>query len=183
MTKPNSLHTLSLAACLALAAPLAASAADGVARADAAFMKKAAAEGMMEVELGRLAQSKSSNDAVRQFGKRMEEDHSKANDRLKSIATAKGVELPAAPSKKEIGKLQDKSGADFDRDYMKHMVADHKKDISAFEKAARSKDPEVKGFASETLPTLQEHRKLAEQTYESVKSTKAPAGERMEIKR
>jgi len=169
MTPSKTVPALSLAACLALAAPFAAHAADKLAHGDASFVKKAGADGMTEVELGKLAQQKASSDAVKQFGKRMEDDHSKANDKLKSLASAKGVELPA-PDKKDVSKLQDKSGADFDRDYMKHMVSDHKKDISAFEKAAKSKDPEVKAFASETLPTLQEHYKLAQQTYDSVKS-------------
>lgn len=180
MTKshPLPLRTLALAACLALAGPLTVHAADAnnnskLARGDLNFMKKAAASGMMEVELGKLAQAKSANDAVRQFGKRMEEDHSKANEKLKSLAAAKGVELPAEAPKREMASLQKKDGVEFDRAYMKHMVADHKKDVSEFEKIARSgKDGDVKAFAAETLPVLQEHRKLAEETHQQVRTSK-----------
>lgn len=171
MTKTKPFRTLSLATCMALAGPLAVQAAD-MAKSDSSFVKKTALDGMTEVELGKLAQQKAGLDAVKQFGKRMEDDHSKANEKLKGIASTKGVELPAAPDKKDIAKLQDKSGADFDRAYMKHMVSDHKKDISAFEKEAKSgKDADVKSFASETLPTLREHLKLAEDTYNTVKSS------------
>ena len=174
MHKTHPLRALSLAACLALAAPLAAHAADNkLPRAEAGFIKKAAASGMMEVELGKLAQAKSSNDAVRQFGKRMEDDHSKANEKLKSLAAAKGVELPTDHHKKGMAGLDKKDGVDFDRAYMKHMVGAHKSDVSDFEKIAKSgKDGDVKAFAAETLPTLQEHRKLAEETHQQVKSSR-----------
>ena len=176
MFSSHTFRSVSLAACLALAGPLAVHAADGIARADASFIKKAAAGGMAEVELGKLAQQRAGSDAVKQFGARMEKDHSAANEKLKSIAAAKGVELPAPDDKKvhkDMAKLQDKSGADFDKAYMKHMVGDHKKDVSTFEKEAKSgKDADVKAFAAETLPTLKEHRELAEKTYNSVKGSR-----------
>lgn len=66
-----------------------------------------------------------------------------------------------------LGKL---SGNDFDKAYMKHMVDDHKKDVSEFEKASRSaKDPEVKAFAAKTLPTLKAHLQQAQTTYDAVR--------------
>ena len=59
--------------------------------------------------------------------------------------------------------MQKLSGAEFDRAYMDHMVKDHKKDIAEFRKQASSgKDPEIKAFAAKSLPTLQEHLKMAE---------------------
>ena len=70
-------------------------------------------------------------------------------------------------------KLQDKSRTDFDRAYMKTMLSDHKKDISAFEKEAKSgKDADVKSFAADTLPTLREHLRMAEETNNTVKSSR-----------
>lgn len=60
-------------------------------------------------------------------------------------------------------KLSKLSGANFDREYMKNMVSDHKKDISDFKSEARkAKDPDVKQFAASTEPTLEEHLKLAQ---------------------
>src|SRR6185503_6216295 len=67
---------------------------------DSAFIKEAAQGGMLEVELGKAAQDKASNDKVKDFGKRMEQDHSKANDELKKIASDKGVQLSSDLDKK-----------------------------------------------------------------------------------
>lgn len=145
-------------------------------RADRSFVKKAAQGGMAEVQLGQLAQQKASHEQVKQFGARMVQDHSKANDELRQIAAGKGMELPGEPSKKQrkdADKLKDKSGAEFDRSYMKHMVADHKKDIEAYEKEAREgKDAELRAFAERTLPTLREHLQMAQQANDAVQRNK-----------
>jgi putative membrane protein len=107
----------------------------------------------------------------------MVQDHGKANDELKQVASTKGITLPTEPDsahKKEMDRLGKLSGADFDREYMKHAVSDHKKDVSEFEKQAKSaKDTDLKSFAEKTLPTLQEHLKLAESVNDAVKSGKA----------
>jgi putative membrane protein len=145
-----------------------------VARADHKFAEKAAMGGLAEVELGRLAQQKGASEQVKQFGARMVADHSKANEELKQIASAKGIQVPATLDKKHektVDKLQKLSGADFDRHYMKEMVSDHKEDVSEFKKEANSgKDPELKAFAGKTLPVLQEHLKMAQAAHDAVKS-------------
>jgi putative membrane protein len=143
--------------------------------ADSDFIKEAAQGGMMEVELGKTAQDKASNEKVKDFGKRMEQDHSKANDELKKIASDKGVQLSSDLDKKhksKMDKLTKLSGAEFDRQYMRDMVSDHKDDIKKFQNVAdKSKDADLKKFASQTLPTLKEHLQLAESTADAVKST------------
>ena len=127
--------------------------------ADRKFVENAAIGGMYEVELGNVAQQKATNEQVKQFGARMVTDHTKANDELKQVASAKGIELPAKLDKKhqqEIDKLQKLSGATFDRDYMRNMVSDHKHDIADFEKEAKSgKDSDVKNFAVDDLADLE----------------------------
>ena len=116
-----------------------------------------------EVELGRLASEKASSSEVKQFGQRMVEDHGKANDELKQLATQKHVDLPAEPSAKHKAtkaRLEKLSGEQFDKAYVADMLKDHKKDVAAFEKQSRSaKDPDLKSFAAKTLPTLQDHLK------------------------
>jgi putative membrane protein len=111
---------------------------------------------------------------VKQFGQKMVDDHGKANEKLKQLAASKGVELPAdidRSARREHDKLSKLSGADFDREYMKHMVSDHKKDVKDFEREAKAaKDPDVKTFASDTLPTLQQHLQLAQQADAAVRS-------------
>src|SRR6266850_1382358 len=138
------------------------------------FVKDAAQGGLMEVQLGKLAQEKAGDEKVKQFGKRMEQDHSKANDELKKIASDKGVQLSTDLDKKhktKIDKLTKLSGTDFDKQYMNDMVSDHKEDIKKFQRVAdKGKDADLKQFASQTLPTLKEHLQLAESTAQQVKS-------------
>ncbi|MDQ6708895.1 MAG: DUF4142 domain-containing protein [Acidobacteriota bacterium] len=130
------------------------------------FAAKAAQGGMAEVKLGQLAQDKGSSDSVKQFGKKMVEDHSKANDQLKSVAAKENITLPADVDAKDqaiYDRLSKLSGADFDRAYARDMVRDHKQDIAEFQKEAnKGKDDAIKNFASQTLPTLQEHLKMAQ---------------------
>lgn len=136
------------------------------------FMTKAAAGGIAEVEMGKLAQAKATDEQVKQFGARMEADHSTANAELKSIAASKNVELPQSAPKKEMAmmdKMKAMSGAEFDRAYMSHMVSDHKKDIALYEKEANSgKDAQLKAFAGKTLPTLREHLQMAQGLHDSM---------------
>lgn len=129
---------------------------------DRDFAMKAADGGMAEVKMAELALSKTTNEQVKQFAQQMKDDHSKANEELMSIASTKGITLPAEPSakhKKMMDKLSAMNGADFDRAYIKHMMADHKMDVALFEKESMSgKDAELKAFAAKTLPTLKEHK-------------------------
>jgi putative membrane protein len=131
---------------------------------DRKFIKDAAEGGMMEVELGRIAAQKGTDPDVKSFGQRMVDDHSKANDQLKQVASSKGVTVPSTlpPSKqKEVDSYNKLSGAAFDSKYVSHMVSDHKKDVAEFQKESKSgKDADVKSFASTTLPTLQDHLKM-----------------------
>lgn len=143
---------------------------------DRKFMETVAQHGMAEVEMGKLAQQKGSSQQVKDFGARMAQDHGKANDELKQLASSKGVQLPASVDKShqsKMDKMQKLSGAAFDKAYMADMVADHKKDVSEFRKHSKSaQDPELKSFASKTLPTLEEHLKLAQDTDKAVRSAK-----------
>jgi len=138
------------------------------------FMKEAASGGLMEVELGKIAADKGSHQRVKEFGKRMQSDHSKANTQLKKIASNKGVDLPTEPSgehKSTMDKLTKLSGAEFDREYMEAMVDDHKEDIEKFQtEADKGKDPDLKKFASETLPVLKKHLELAQSTEKQIKT-------------
>jgi putative membrane protein len=132
---------------------------------DRKFLMDAAMGGMMEVELGRIAAQQGASEGVKQFGQRMVDDHTKANTELMSIASAKGITLPTTLEEKhrqEVTKLSAMSGADFDRAYIKKMVSDHNKKVSTFEKeSTKGDDPDLKAFASKTLPTVQEHLQMA----------------------
>jgi putative membrane protein len=130
---------------------------------------------MAEVELGKLASEKASNDAVKQFGKRLADDHGKAGEELKKIAQDKGITPPTemdGKHKKLHDRLSKLSGAQFDRAYVDEMVKDHRKDVKDFQRESeKAKDSDVKSFASKTLPTLQDHLKEAEGLQSQVKGT------------
>jgi len=138
-------------------------------RTDSNFIKEAVKGGQTEVKLGQLAADKSQNAEIKRFGERLVKDHSAANDELTRIAQIKGVDLAkdmdraGTAATKDVDKFSNKTGADFDKAYIKHMVSDHKKDISKFEKeSTQSNDPDLKAFAQKTLPTLREHLRMAE---------------------
>jgi len=131
----------------------------------ATFVKKAALDGMTEVELGKVALSKSQDPQVRQFAQRMITDHGKANTELASVAQGKKLEVPKSLDSEHqsmVKSIGDKSGAAFDAAYGEHMKADHSKAIALFEGASSGSDTELAALASKTLPTLKEHKKLAE---------------------
>lgn len=147
----------------------------GSMNADSHFMMKAAQGGMAEVELGNLAKDHASSDAVKTFGQHMVDDHTKANDELKALAGRKNVTLPTevdAKDKATMNRLSKLKGAAFDRAYMRDMVADHKKDVAEFQREANNgKDSDVKAWAAKTLPTLQSHLKMAEDTHHQAMSS------------
>lgn len=140
---------------------------------DSEFAVKAANGGMFEVELGRLAQEKAQSQQVKDFGAHMVKDHSKANDELKAVASSKNITLPATlgdDAQKKVNDLSKLSGAEFDKEYVKLMVDDHKEDVDDFEEAAKdAKDADVKAFAAKTLPTLKEHLAKIQAIHDSMK--------------
>jgi len=152
------------------------SSAKTVSAADKKFATGAAQGGLAEVELGQLAAQKGQSDKVKQFGQRMVDDHTSANKELKSVAQKNNITLPTSINAKDQAlkdKLSGLSGAEFDRAYMTSMVKDHQKDISEFQKEANSgSNADLKGFAARTLPTLQEHLRMAREAEQAVVSSK-----------
>lgn len=140
---------------------------------DSKFAVESASGGFMEVQLGELAQQKASSQKIKDFGAMMVRDHSKADDELKSLAGMKNITLPTAPGEDHmdaIKKLSDKSGKEFDKDYIKMMVDDHQNDIDAFEKCSRdAKDADLKAFAAKTLPVLRKHLDAAKEIKDAMK--------------
>jgi putative membrane protein len=133
---------------------------------DETFMKKAADANTSEIQMGQLAQKNASSDAAKQFGRRMITDHTKLLDDLKGVAATKGVNLPTSLSAKQkatYNRLSAKTGDEFDRDYISTMIKDHMEDIAEFRKESDSgTDPDVKSLASQALPILQEHLRMAQ---------------------
>lgn len=133
---------------------------------DLNFLRQAVEGNLAEIQTGQLAEKNGSNQVVKQFGQRMVTDHTNLLEQAKSIAAAKGITPPTAPSAKDQAtyrSLASKTGNAFDTAYISDMITDHKNDISHFEQEANSgTDPDIRALASKALPTLQEHLRLAE---------------------
>lgn len=129
---------------------------------DEDFIKEAISSGMMEIELGKLAEEKASNKRVKSFGRIMVNDHSKSGEELRAIASSKNINSPASMDDKHnkiVRDLQNKGEGDFDKAYIREMVSAHDKDIDLYKKQAEDgNDPELKSFASKNLPILLMHR-------------------------
>jgi putative membrane protein len=140
-------------------------AADVDTRQDTLFLAQASESGKAEMALGLLASDRAQSAKVKEFGQRMIEDHQKAGMEVKQLALREGIDLPAAIApveKKNAETLSQLSGKAFDRAYMGHMVKDHTKDVTEFERSAQGLNtPLVQQWASVTLPVLKEHLKLA----------------------
>lgn len=136
------------------------------------FVEKAGTSGLAEVEMGELGARKAKNGQVEAFAKRMVADHTKANQELLTASKGKGVQVPSSRTdmhKARVEKFQQQdAGKNFDRDYMKQMVEDHKAAVELFETAADDEklDLDLRSYAKRTLPTLRDHLKQA-QTIES----------------
>ena len=129
--------------------------------------------GLMEVELGRLAWTKASSSEVKSFAQLMVDDHTKANNELKALAQQKNITLPIAMSnerQKKVENFAEKTGSEFDREYIDLMVREHKEAIDEFEdQAEEGNDAELKSWASSKVSTLRHHLQEAERIQESIK--------------
>jgi putative membrane protein len=128
---------------------------------DAEFVKMAASDGMHEVELGKLAQTKGRTDAVKKFGETLVNDHTKANEELKKIAKEANIPVPDKmldKDQKDVEMFKEYKGTNFDADFAKHEVKDHEEAIALFTRASKeAKNDKIKAFATKSLPVLQKH--------------------------
>ena len=134
---------------------------------DKMFVKKAMQGSLAEVQLGQLTLQKSNNDQVKQFARKMIDDHTKLNEQMKPVAQQLRVDIPTEVSKKDksvISKMQALSGTAYDEAYIKDMVKDHKQDLSEFQmEASNGHDPGVKYAAMQGSKTISEHLQMAQQ--------------------
>jgi putative membrane protein len=133
--------------------------------ADMPFVREASSGNLMEIRLGQLAQSKASNQAVKQFAQRMVADHNNLLNQLTSVASTSGQSFtPTMDSRhqNQIDRLQGLSGAEFDRNYMSLMIRAHQRDVTHFQTQSQSAHSnQVRTLAANSLPVLQQHLSLA----------------------
>jgi putative membrane protein len=124
------------------------------------FITEAIEGNYAEVSMGELAQKNGQSQDVKAFGQTLVTDHGAANQ--KALEAAKSIGLSAPPAgpnakqKADHDKMAKLNGAAFDKEFAKHMVKDHKKDIAAYQKASKKQDAAGE-YARSTLPTLRKH--------------------------
>ena len=137
-------------------------------KADSKAIMDMAMVNMAEVEMGKMAQSKSQNAEVKTFAQQMIDDHTKGLAEVQTVAQAKGITLPTeldAKHKAMAAKLAKLEGEKFDREYMKMGgTGGHKEALAMLNKNEKNaKDADVKGLATKMKPTVEQHLKAAQQ--------------------
>jgi putative membrane protein len=156
---------VALAALLATGATAADDDTSGRLTPEQAFVSDASRDGLLEVELGKLAQKRGTDPMVREFGAQMVRDHEKANAELRKLAEAKGLQVPTSLDGERARmshRLSAKPQSEFDAEYGKQMTMAHEAAITLFSDAAALRDKELVAFAEKTLPTLRHHKGMAE---------------------
>jgi putative membrane protein len=142
---------------------------------DSEFIREVAADHLLEIRLGTIAQEKATNSAVRQFGERMVTDHTSMLDQWRALVTKSG--FPFQPGlrdeqEEEVERLEKASGTEFDRAYMTSMVQDHQNAVTKFQTKGQSANSiQVRELVNIGLPVLQQHVNLAIQVGNQVGAT------------
>lgn len=130
------------------------------------FVQKAAITDLFEIQAGQMAQQKAADAAYKEFGQKIATNHQATSEQLKSLAENVGIQPPTgldAAHKKMIDTLQPLPSARFEAQFKTDQVQGHRRAIKLYDDYAKSGDqPELKEFAQQTLPKLQEHLKDAQ---------------------
>lgn len=132
---------------------------------DEMFLIETGHNSQAEVALSELALERTTDPAIREYARKMRADHIRANRELSAIAEQRGLRVPKHPDPlhtKAYNHLAQLSGAQFDREYINHMVADHEKMVSMFEVRARTaRDEAIRRWAAAKVPELNDHLEMA----------------------
>lgn len=135
------------------------------------FIKAAALNGVMEVELAKIAQKQASSKQVKNFADMMISDHTRIYNDLKKLATDKHILLPITlePAQTDqVNRLKALSGSSFDEIYMRMASTSHEQAIKDYQAGAANRDKQVNRFAAENIPVLKEHLKSARAAFNNV---------------
>lgn len=142
---------------------------------DNLFFSATAESNQMEIQESQMAQSMSQNQQVKQFAQKMIDDHTKAGNDLKQLATSKGAMLPTRLDDMHqdmVDKLQKTNGTDFDKCYADQQVKAHEMTIAEVQKEADSgTDSDIKMAARNLIPTLKMHLQMAADLQNSLVGT------------
>jgi len=137
------------------------------------FLKMAAMDNMTEIQMGKLAQTKSQDNKIQQYGQTLINDHQNAQDELKTLAQQYNVALPTQldqTHQQEVNRMGNLSGAGFDRAFVQRAVTDHQKAVQQFQKMSQNAtNSDVRQFASNTASVLEKHLDEAQNLEENAK--------------
>jgi putative membrane protein len=155
-----------------LAAGRAVAAGNSLSHEASTFVKEASESNQGEIALAQLAEQKSQNPEIKSLAQMIETDHQQAQDKLQTVAQAHGVKLDQGltwTQKRSQAKLEKLNGADFDQQFAKDMLEGHVANLNRYQKASEKlEEADVKQYAQETLPKLQEHLQHAETAAKAV---------------
>ena len=122
---------------------------------------------MVDIDAGKLAESKATNPDVKAFAERMVTDHTAVNKSAKELVTKLHVTPEASPTSDALKKggednvaaLKKLSGAAFDKAYIDHEVAYHEQVLSALDKTLipDATNPELKALLVKVRPAFEDH--------------------------
>ena len=119
-----------------------------------------------EIQLGRLAQQKGQSREVRDFGRQLANDHQQARTEALDVARSMRLRQPnqelMPEAQREYDRLQRLSGEEFDREFLRIMIQDHRQDVQNFQDEASARNGRVSRLAQNQLPTLQHHLDMAQ---------------------
>lgn len=158
-----------LALCIAcLAASPTVAALDRETAKERLFLLTVAQSQQGEMALAKMATQQAGSDRVKEFGHRIIDDFSKANQQVTELAQAEGVEVfkrmrLTAEHQEKAEHLSHLSGREFDKAYLNYIIKDHGEDLREFERNVKQiKDPTLKQWAEETMSVLQDHLEMAQ---------------------
>ena len=128
------------------------------------FLRDALQGDNSEIMLGRMAAERARSPAVREFGQTLVSDHQQARQEVRDLARnfgLRGMWQSSQEAQDEREKLDGLQGREFDREFVRFMVDDHRKDVSAFRDEANENHGQVSDLARNQLPTLRNHLRMA----------------------
>jgi putative membrane protein len=130
--------------------------------ADTYFVTQTSLGTPFQVDSGRLAETKGTTQAIRSYAELMVSSHITVNNALlgilKNKAPAPPPTLLRAAYATMVSTLQHESGQTLDADYVRGQVNYQRANTALYQyEIANGTDPDLKAFAQETLPKIQDH--------------------------
>lgn len=152
--------------CCALSGVLLLAQTSAAPKSDQDFLNFAAETDMTEAHLGQLAANQAASQDVKDFAQTLVTDHTNDYQQVSTVASKAGLTVPKgldAQHEKMVAPFEKLKGAAFDHRFVHEMVVGHTKAIAEYKREAEAaQNPDVKAYASQTLPTLEKHLQAAQ---------------------